>query len=73
MQKRDWRSENWISTMVSECLVKVERRSQAGIKTDRQYLLIHFLSRKIREYEILGNKNDELDRMVMQSSGETRK
>jgi hypothetical protein len=79
------KTSHWIRIMISEGLVTVERYSQTGNKAgfqclltpkrikEKYRLLIHFLSRKIREYEIFGKKNVGLDRLVMQCSGEAPK
>jgi EPS-associated MarR family transcriptional regulator len=74
----------WITEMVNEGLLKVERLKNAGNKLGYRYiltpkgmeekfrLLIHFLSRKIREYENLGKEIEELNRQVRQNSGKIR-
>jgi EPS-associated MarR family transcriptional regulator len=74
----------WISEMVKDGFITAERISQNGSKSGYQYqltpkgmeeqyrLLIHFLSRKIREYDTLGKEIEALNRLVSQYSGEIR-
>ena len=69
----------WISEMVREELIKIERRKKAGQKSSYAYLLtpkgieekfrllIHILSRKIREQEVLGKEIEVLNQEVQQS------
>lgn len=71
--------------MVKEGLIKIERFKKAGNKSAHSYfltpknmeeksrLLIHFLSRKLREYEILGKEIEELNLEILQYSSVQQK
>jgi EPS-associated MarR family transcriptional regulator len=70
----------WIAQMVKEGLIKIEHLKKAGRKSAYVYmltpkgieekfrLLIHILSRKIREHEVLGREIEELNQEVQQHS-----
>ena len=68
----------WVTEMVNEGLVKFERFKNAGSKSAYTYvltpkgieekfrLLIHFLSRKLREYDILRREIEDLNQEILQ-------
>lgn len=68
----------WVTEMVNEGLVKFERFKNAGNKSAYTYvltpkgmeekfrLLIHFLSRKLREYDILRKEIEDLNQEILQ-------
>jgi EPS-associated MarR family transcriptional regulator len=67
----------WVNEMVNEGLIKFERFKQAGNKSTYTYvltpkgieeksrLLIHFLSRKLREYDILRQEIEDLNQEIL--------
>ena len=75
----------WVTEMVNEGLVKFERFKHAGSNSAFTYvltpkgieekfrLLIHFLSRKLREYDILGKEIEDLNQEILQYNRENRK
>jgi EPS-associated MarR family transcriptional regulator len=68
----------WVTEMVNEGLVKFERFNNANDKSAYTYLLtpkgieekfrllIHFLSRKLREYDILRKEIEDLNQEILQ-------
>lgn len=70
----------WITEMVNEGLIKIERCNKEIGKSACAYLLtakgveekyrllIHTLSRKIREYELLGKEIEALNQEIRQHS-----
>jgi EPS-associated MarR family transcriptional regulator len=75
----------WVTEMVNEGWVKFERFKQAGNKSAYTYvltpkgieekfrLLIHFMSRKLREYDILRKEIEDLNQEILQYNMENRK
>jgi len=75
----------WVTEMVKEGLVKFERFKKAGNKSAYTYvltpngieekfrLLIHFLSRKLREYDILRREIEDLNQEILKYNMENRK
>jgi EPS-associated MarR family transcriptional regulator len=75
----------WVTEMVNEGLIKFERFKNAGSKSAYTYvltpkgieekfrLLIHFLSRKLREYDILRKEIEELNQEILQYNRGNRK
>ena len=71
------KTNHWVNEMVSEGLVKFERFKQSGNKSTYTYvltprgieerfrLLIHFLSRKMREYDVLRQEIEELNHEIV--------
>lgn len=71
------KTNHWVTEMVNEGLVKFERFKQSGNKSAYTYvltpkgieekfrLLIHFLSRKLREYDILRKEIDDLNQEIL--------
>ena len=74
----------WITEMVREGLIRFQRLKNVNSKSAYTYiltpkgaeekfrLLIHFLSRKLREYEILQKEIEDLNREIKQYNGENR-
>ena len=68
----------WVTEMVNEGLIKFEQFNNAGNKSAYTYvltpkgieekfrLLIHFLSRKLREYDILRKEIEDLNQEILQ-------
>jgi EPS-associated MarR family transcriptional regulator len=68
----------WVTEMVNDGLVKFERFKQTGSKSSYTYvltpkgieekfrLLIHFLSRKLREYDILRQEIEDLNQEILE-------
>jgi EPS-associated MarR family transcriptional regulator len=75
----------WVTEMVNEGLVKFERFKNAGSKSAYTYvltpkgieekfrLLIHFMSRKLREYDILRREIEDLNQEILKYNMENRK
>lgn len=75
----------WVTEMVNEGLVKFERFKNTGNKSACTYvltpkgieekfrLLIHFLSRKLREYDILRKEIEDLNHEILKYNRENRK
>jgi EPS-associated MarR family transcriptional regulator len=75
----------WVTEMVNEGLVKFERFKKADNKSTYTYvltpkgieekfrLLIHFLSRKLREYDILRREIEDLNQEILKYNMENRK
>ncbi len=69
----------WISEMVKDGFITASRLSSGGTRSGYHYqitlkgaeekfhLIIHLLSRKIREYDRLGKEIEELNRLVNQT------
>jgi EPS-associated MarR family transcriptional regulator len=74
------RVNQWIAEMIAEGLIKIERLKKEGSKTVHTYLLtqkgmeekfrllIHTLSHKIREHELLEKEIEALNREIRQHS-----
>ncbi len=70
----------WVTAMVKEGIIKIERFKKADNKSACKYiltsrgleekyrLLIHFLSRKLREYEMLRKEIDKLNQEILKYS-----
>ena len=68
----------WVTEMINEGLIKFESFKNAGNQSAYTYvltpkgieekfrLLIHFLSRKLREYEILRREIEDLNQEILQ-------
>jgi EPS-associated MarR family transcriptional regulator len=75
----------WVTEMVNEGLIKFELFKHAGNKSAYTYvltpkgieekfrLLIHFMSRKLREYDILRKEIEELNQEILQYNLGNRK